>query len=184
MTAKIPLYQADAFADSPFTGNPAAVCITDTWLRDALMQNIAAENNLSETAFVVPEGMDYGLRWFTPVAEVDLCGHATLAAAYILFRFYIPAANEVRFHSQNSGILTVRREGDVLTLDFPADEIHPADPPAELLQAFASAPAEILKGNSDYLLVFSSQQEIEEAAPDMSVLLKVPARGIIITAST
>src|SRR5712692_3702249 len=117
---RIPLYQIDAFADGPFTGNPAAVCPLETWLPDAVMQAIASENNLSETAFFVPEGEGYRLRWFTPIAEVDLCGHATLASAYVIFRFLAPERRDMVFRTQQAGALTVARDGDFLALDFPS----------------------------------------------------------------
>src|SRR5205814_1067516 len=115
---QIPLYQIDAFADGPFTGNPAAVCPLEAWLPDAVMQSIAAENNLSETAFFVPEGDGYRLRWFTPAVEVDLCGHATLASAYVIFRWLQPGARTVVFQTQQAGPLAVARDGELLALDF------------------------------------------------------------------
>jgi PhzF family phenazine biosynthesis protein len=182
MKKSIPLYQVDAFADQLFRGNPAAVCITDEWLDDELMQNIAAENNLAETAFVIPTGNDYGLRWFTPETEVDLCGHATMAAGFILFHFYDIVSDIIHFHSKNSGILNVKRNGDFLTLDFPIDKIQTSETPQELIRAFNAKPVEAWKGKTDYMLVFSSQQEIESMNPDMNLLNKVPSRGIIITA--
>jgi PhzF family phenazine biosynthesis protein len=182
MNKKIPLYQVDAFTDKLFHGNPAAVCITDQWLDDSIMQNIAAENNLAETAFVIPNGNDYGLRWFTPETEVDLCGHATLAAGFVLFKFYFVAGESIHFHSKNSGILNVMRNGNFLTLDFPADDIYPVDPTPVLLKAFNVKPLETWKGKTDYMLVFASQEEIEMMKPDMNLLDKVPARGIIVTA--
>src|SRR5271169_4330131 len=114
---RIPLYQIDAFADGPFTGNPAAVCPLDAWLPDAVMQAIAAENNLSETAFFVSEGEGWRLRWFTPTTEVDLCGHATLAAAYVIFRFLEPDRDRVVFRTGKAGDLTVARAGELLALD-------------------------------------------------------------------
>src|ERR1041384_1299263 len=117
---RVPLYQIDAFANGPFTGNPAAVCPLEEWLPDNVMQAIAAENNLSETAFFMPEGDGYRLRWFTPTTEVDLCGHATLASAFVVFRWLMPQRNEVRFQTQHAGALTVSRQGDLLALDFPA----------------------------------------------------------------
>src|SRR6202140_2690989 len=116
----IPLYQIDAFADGPFTGNPAAVCPLDAWLPDHVMQAIAAENNLSETAFFVPEGEGFALRWFTPATEVDLCGHATLAAVEIVFRFIDPDRRSVAFRTLQAGVLTVTRDGEDLVMDFPA----------------------------------------------------------------
>ncbi len=146
------------------------------------MQNIAAENNLAETAFVIPKGTDYGLRWFTPETEVDLCGHATLAAGYVLFHFYDVAGDSIKFHSKNSGVLQVIRKGELLTLDFPADHILPCEIPEMLDKACATKPVETWKGKTDYMLVFSSQQEIESFVPDMNLLGQVPARGIIITA--
>src|SRR5919202_376429 len=125
----ISLYQIDAFAEGPFTGNPAAVCPLDTWLPAELMQAIAAENNLSETAFFVPEGDFYRLRWFTPSVEVDLCGHATLASAFVVFRYLTPGRDSVAFQTEKAGKLTVGREGDALVLDFPS---RPALPCAML----------------------------------------------------
>ena len=116
---QIPLYQIDAFADGPFTGNPAAVCPLDDWLADDLMQAIAAENNLSETAFFVRDGDAWHLRWFTPTVEVDLCGHATLASAFVIFRFLAPDRDRVVFRTDKADDLTVSRAGELLALDFP-----------------------------------------------------------------
>src|SRR6202521_3496594 len=120
LAMRIPLYQIDAFAERPFTGNPAAVCPLDAWLPEEVMQAIAAENNLSETAFFVPEGEGYRLRWFTPTTEVDLCGHATLASGFVVFRWLMPGGSRVTFQTQQAGPLTVARDGDLLALDFPA----------------------------------------------------------------
>src|SRR3954447_6375430 len=117
---RVPLYQIDAFADGPFTGNPAAVCPLATWLPAETMQAIAAENNLSETAFFVAEGNGYRLRWFTPSVEVDLCGHATLASGFVVFRSLTPERDRVIFHTEKAGTLTVGRDGDALVLDFPS----------------------------------------------------------------
>src|SRR6266851_1843247 len=117
---QIRLYQIDAFADGPFTGNPAAVCPLQSWLPDDVMQAIAAENNLSETAFFVPEGEGYRLRWFTPTTEVDLCGHATLASAFVVFRWLRPERRSITFQTKEAGPLTVARDGDLLALDFPS----------------------------------------------------------------
>ena len=138
---RLPLYQIDAFAEGPFTGNPAAVCPLEEWLPDDVMQAIAAENNLSETAFFVPEGGGYRLRWFTPTTEVDLCGHATLASAFVVFRWLSPQRNEVTFQTQQAGPLTVARDGDLLALDFPAGRPPPARrPPASLPRSGARRP--------------------------------------------
>src|SRR2546423_4009662 len=122
---RIPLYQVDAFAEGPFTGNPAAVCPLDASLPDDVMQAIAAENNLSETAFFVPEGEGYRLRWFTPTTEVDLCGHATLAAGFVVFGWLRPGRGSVTFQTQQAGKLTVARDGEPLALNFP---VRPAEP--------------------------------------------------------
>src|SRR5580658_5821204 len=134
MPISIPLWQVDAFATStkrPFSGNPAAVCPLDSWLPDTLMQAIAAENNLSETAFFVPEGEGWRLRWFTPTTEVDLCGHATLAAAYVVFNLLAPDRQRVVFRTEKAGDLAVSRDGELLALDFPARPPAPcAAPPA------------------------------------------------------
>src|SRR5258708_38194056 len=141
---RIPLYQVDAFADRPFTGNPAAVCPLEAWLPDEVMQAIAAENNLSETAFFVAEGTGYQLRWFTPVAEVDLCGHATLASAHVIFRFLRPELREIAFETQQAGTLTVTRDGDLLALVFPSRPPSPCAAPAGLTAALGGAPAAVL----------------------------------------
>src|SRR2546423_12231917 len=126
---RIPLYQVDAFAEGPFTGNPAAVCPLDASLPDDVMQAIAAENNLSKTAFFVPEGGGYRLRWFTPSTEVDLCGHATLASAFVLFRWLSPQRNEVTFQTQQAGPLTGARGGDLFALGFSAPPPPPPPTP-------------------------------------------------------
>ena len=149
---RLPLYQVDAFADAPFTGNPAAVVPLETWLDDALMQAIALENNLSETAFFVPEGDAFRIRWFTPAAEVNLCGHATLATAWVLFNELGLADNTVRFLS-HSGELRVSREEDLLTLDFPAQPPVPVARSPELVRGLGKAPAELLAAE-DYLAVY------------------------------
>ena len=179
---KIKLYQIDAFTDKVFHGNPAAVCVLDEWLEDRKMQQIAAENNLAETAFVVPNGSDYEIRWFTPTVEVDLCGHATLASGYVLFHYYNHPTNTIKFQSRNSGLLTVDRAGEELTLDFPADVYQLAEAPQALIQALGVSPAETYKGKTDYMLLFRSQKEVEALAPDFRVLASVEARGIIVTA--
>ncbi|GAB3537276.1 PhzF family phenazine biosynthesis protein [Pontibacter brevis] len=180
--SKIKMYQVDAFTDKVFHGNPAAVCVLHEWLEDKTMQQIAAENNLAETAFVVPQGSDYALRWFTPTVEVDLCGHATLAAAYVLFHFYDHPSGTINFHSRRSGLLTVDREGEELTLDFPADVYQQVEAPQALASALGNAPAEAYKGKTDYLLLYQTQKEIENLKPDLRELASVEARGVIVTA--
>jgi len=177
---KIPIYQIDAFAKRPFEGNPAAVCPLPAWLPDRLMQSIAAENNLSETAFLAAEGDDYAIRWFTPVEEVALCGHATLASAFVLFECLGFAGERIRFTSK-SGALSVSTEGDQLVLDFPTRPPRPCDIPDVLVEAFGVVPAECLK-HDDYLLIFDDQEDVVQAAPRMDLLARLDCRGIIISA--
>ena len=174
-------YQVDAFTSEVFQGNPAGVCPLESWLPDGLMQNIAMENNLAETAFYVPTGDRFGIRWFTPAVEVDLCGHATLAAAYVIFRYDRYPGNEIALDSR-SGILRVRRDGDLLTLDFPVDTLRPAAEPAGLSEALGARPREIFRGKTDCLAVFGTQAEIEAMRPDFGKLGRVEARGVIVTA--
>ncbi len=177
----IMLYQVDAFTDVLFRGNPAAVCPLVAWPDDALLQNIAEENNLSETAFYVPEGDLFKIRWFTPICEVDLCGHATLATAHVLFTHVGFKGNEIRFMSR-SGILNVRREDEDLVLDFPVDVPRAVSPPAALEQALGMPPLEVLRGKDDFLAVYRSQVDVETLKPDFGLVEKIPCRGIIATA--
>lgn len=182
MAEKIKLYQVDAFADKVFTGNPAAVCVLENWLPDDILQSIGAENNLSETAFVVKKADQYEIRWFTPTIEVALCGHATLAAAHVLFNYYKHPDNEIRFLSRHSGNLSVAKNGALLTLDFPSDQIKKAVAPEEILGAFTTKPLEVYQGKTDYLLLFPSQNDVVKSDPDIALLNKSKARGVIITA--
>ena len=177
---EIPLYQIDAFAERPFIGNPAAVCPLPAWLPDTTLQALAAENNLSETAFLVPEGSDYRIRWFTPTVEVDLCGHATLAAAHVLFRHYALAGRRVSFHSR-SGPLHVTRHETLLTLDFPAQPPVARDIPETALQAFSCPPIACYE-HTDLLLVFPGEADVAAANPDLQTLSRLAGRGVIITA--
>jgi len=177
----IPLYQIDAFAESLFTGNPAAVCPLEGWLPDELMQKIAAENNLAETAFFAKEGAGYRIRWFTPAVEVDLCGHATLATAYVAFAFEGHQGDVIEFASR-SGMLRVRKEGDRLILDFPADRPRRVTSPEGLDQALGQPPIEAWQGRSDYLLVYEQEADVARMAPDFQKLGAVEARGIIVSA--
>ena len=179
---RIPLYQVDAFASRAFEGNPAAVCPLRSWLPDMLMQSIAAENNLSETAFFVPEGDGYAIRWFTPEAEVELCGHATLASAFVVFNELGFDGDTVVFDSR-SGPLPVTKDGDRFTLDFPAQPPEACDTPAEVEAAFVGIrPVECLR-SADLLVVFESADQVRSANPDVGLLDRIPARGIIITAA-
>jgi len=176
----LPLFQVDAFADRPLTGNPAAVCPLETWLDEALMQAVARENNLSETAFYVAEGDGFRIRWFTPAAEVELCGHATLAAAFVVFTFDHPELERVTFDSL-SGKLTVLKEGDRLVLDFPALKAEPCPAPEALVRGLGQRPRAVLKA-MDYMAVFDREEEILSMAPDMSLLKTLDLRGVIVTA--
>jgi PhzF family phenazine biosynthesis protein len=172
---RVPIYQVDAFADRPFAGNPAAVCPLDDWLPDAVMQAIAAENNLSETAFVVPQGEGYGLRWFTPALEVDLCGHATLATAHMLFDRLDPDRDAVSFETR-SGRLTVTRHGDRLEMDFPAlpvqAEVSVDDATLAGLGARPVAAWTVRRthGAPFRLALFASQADVAALAPDFGAM--------------
>lgn len=178
----IPIYQVDAFTDQLFGGNPAAVCPLKEWLPEATMQQLAAENNLAETAFFIPKGDDYSLRWFTPELEIDLCGHATLATAHVIFTQLGEKRDTIHFYTEKAGILSVGRKGDLYTLDFPSRVPEPAVLPEGLLAALGcSEPKEVLKSR-DYLLVFENEAEIAVMKPDFSALAKIPIMGIIISA--
>lgn len=180
---KLTLYQIDAFAENLFSGNPAAVCILDTWLEDSTMQHIAMENNLAETAFLVKNPDYYEIRWFTPEIEVDLCGHATLASAYVLFRFIEVDATHLEFYSPRSGTLKVEKGDDgYLIMDFPSDETAFVDNIDAISKAIGNAPTKTIKGKTDYLLIYGSQQEIEQISPDFHLLDQLDCRGVIVSA--
>lgn len=176
------LYHIDAFATKPFEGNPAAICPLDAWLPDELMQAIAAENNLSETAFFVPTETGYHVRWFTPLHEVNLCGHATLASAYVIFNFLGYQEDEIAFQSR-SGILTVARKADWLELDFPTKVPMECSTPEQILKAFAITPNECLMAD-DYIVVFESEEQVAKANPDIALLSQLDLRGVAITAKS
>ena len=179
---ELSLYQIDAFASKPFEGNPAAVCPLDEWLPDKIMQSIAQENNLSETAFFIPTGKGFHIRWFTPTSEVDLCGHATLASAYVLFNILGHKNDKIEFNSK-SGMLTVTKNNEWLVLNFPAQPPAICDIPKEIAKAFDTAPIECLK-SEDYIVVFEREIDIESAKPDLEQLKKLDLRGVIITAKS
>lgn len=176
----IPLWHVDAFAGKIFTGNPAGVRLLDRWLAASFMLSIAAENDLPETAFVVQAGEGFELRWFTPSVEVDLCGHATLAAAHVLFHHRSWQASSITFSSQ-SGPLVVEKKGEVLVLDFPARPPLPCEPVATLLKGLGAKPLEVL-GARDYLAVFATEEEVRRLAPDMALLARIDRMGVIATA--
>ena len=173
-------YQVDAFASKVFEGNPAAVCPLDAWLEDSMLQSIAAENNLSETAFLVPAERGYHLRWFTPLAEVKLCGHATLATAYVLFDLHGHEEDEIRFETL-SGELLARRDGERFVLDFPACPPAPCQTPAALLEGLGKVPVEVLAAD-DYVAVYENEDDIRALAPDLAKLATLDRRGVCVTA--
>jgi PhzF family phenazine biosynthesis protein len=178
---RIPMYQVDAFAGHVFSGNPAAICPLENWLPDSQMQAIAGENNLAETAFFVRNGAGYKLRWFTPLVEVELCGHATLASAFVILNDLTPGEPSVSFDTK-SGVLTVTREGDLYSLDFPSrppeacDNVYPG-----LVPALGGKPVTVLSAR-DYLVVYGSEDELRALRPDMSALMKVDRFAVIATA--
>lgn len=177
------IYQIDAFTDQVFGGNPAAVCILESWLDSDVMQKIAQENNLAETAFAVKNTTGYELRWFTPEIEVDLCGHATLATAYVLFNYYNFPENTIKFHSPRSGELVVEKsQGGLLTLDFPTDETVAIRNIPEMDNAIGLTPIKTIKGKTDYLLIYNSQAEIEAITPNFHLLDQLDCRGVIVAA--
>lgn len=178
---KLPIFQVDAFAEALFQGNPAAVVPLTEWLSDATMQSIALENNLSETAFFVPTQAGFEIRWFTPKSEVDLCGHATLASAHVIFNEAAYPRDTISFGSR-SGELTVTKKGDLLELNFPADAIRPIAEPTALTKALGKKPKDCYLGKTDYLMVYETQEDIEQLKPDFGVLAQTGARGIIATA--
>lgn len=182
--APIRILQVDAFADRPFSGNPAAVCFLDAGRDDAWMQAVAAEMNLSETAFLVPRDGGYELRWFTPAVEVDLCGHATLASAHALWTTGLLADHEAaRFHTR-SGLLVCTRHGDLIEMDFPATPVEEIAPTDELRHALGVEPGYVGESKFDKLLVVAAEEELRAIEPDMSSLRKIPARGVIVTSES
>ena len=176
---RIPLYQIDAFTNKLFHGNPAAVCPLEEWLDDAVLQAIAAENNLSETAFFVKKDKGFHLRWFTPKSEINLCGHATLASAFVIFQFLEKDLTSLEFSTQ-SGILRVERNDPVLTMDFPATPALSCPVPDALVQGLGLEPKEVLLSR-DYMAVYESEAEIRKIQPDMDRLLELNTPGVIIT---
>jgi PhzF family phenazine biosynthesis protein len=179
---KIPLFQIDAFTEKVFRGNPAAVCPLETWPSDVLMQSIAAENNVPETAFFVGGGGKFKLRWFTPVAEVDLCGHATLAAAWVVFHFMDKKLGKVSF-STKSGTLHVSKAGkDLLAMDFPARPAAPVDVPEGLAAALGAEPKEVLAAARDYMCVFEDEKQVRALRPDMARVRLLDRTAVIATA--
>ncbi len=179
---KIPLYQVDAFTSRVFSGNPAAVCFLEAWLEDATLQRIAAENNLSETAFLVRSGDGYELRWFTPALEVDLCGHATLASAFVLFEHRNWPGETIRFSTRKSGLLSVSRRDGLLEMDFPSRAARPTTAPPALYAGLGAAPLEVHSSAEDLLVVLEDENAVRSLKPDWVHLEEIDCRGIIVTA--
>jgi PhzF family phenazine biosynthesis protein len=178
---ELDLYQADAFSAQVFGGNPAAICPLTHWLSDSLMQQIAAENNLSETAFFVPSENGFELRWFTPECEVDLCGHATLATSHIIFKYLGYSASVITFQTR-SGELTVRQKNNsLLEMDFPASPGIRKEAPSILCEALQCQPLETLAA-ADWFVVLGNEQQVRDLKPDMSLLKKLDLRGVCVTA--
>jgi PhzF family phenazine biosynthesis protein len=184
---KLSLFQVDAFTDKVFSGNPAAICPLDRWLDDQTMLAIAAENNLSETAFCVREGAQYGLRWFTPKSEVQLCGHATLATGFVVFNILEPGTRSVQFRTC-SGPLSVEQDGDYLAMDLPLIPARPsATLPPDLVGGLSPTPRVVLESGHDatdrnYFVVYDSEDEVRTAKPDLPRLEKLHPAGVCITA--
>lgn len=179
---KIPYFEVDAFASKPFQGNPAGVCPLANWLPDATMQSIAAENNLSETAFFVPRGDDYELRWFSPATEIDLCGHATVASAFVLFSELGFRGDTIRFHTR-SGILSVARKDGILTLDFPSRPPTPCIVPESLIRGLGRKPVEVLKAR-DYFVIFAAEDDVRSLKPDFAALGTLDEKVIVTAPGT
>ncbi|MDD2358583.1 MAG: PhzF family phenazine biosynthesis protein [Thiovulaceae bacterium] len=179
---KLKIYQIDAFAKHIFEGNPAAVVPLEAWLDDDVMQKIAMENNLSETAFFVKEGAKFHIRWFTPTDEVDMCGHATLASAYVLFEI-LNFQDETILFSSKSGDLHVRKDEEMFVMDFPSQELLTCKLPDVWHEAFEVQPKECYK-SMDYLLVFENEEDLFHAKPDFEKLKNIDARGVIVTSKS
>ncbi|WP_115706978.1 PhzF family phenazine biosynthesis protein [Legionella sainthelensi] len=177
----LPIYQVDAFATNLFEGNPAAVCPLDSWLTDKEMQNIALENNLSETAFFIPEENGFYIRWFTPNEEVALCGHATLASAYVIFEKLGFKGEEIKFRCL-SGDLVVRKNGKGFVMDFPALPYHFIEYSEALSQLNLNKPRYVLKSKFDLMFVYDTTQEVKQADPNLNAVAQLDYRGLILTA--
>lgn len=167
-------YIVDAFTDKPFSGNPAAVCVMDNWPFEESMMKLAMENNLSETAFIVKEALGYHLRWFTPRTEVELCGHATLASAFVILNYYEPESQEVQFHTL-SGILTVNRKNSLYEMDFPTYELKEIPVTDDMEKAFGIRPVKAVLG-LDLVCVFESEEQVKSMQPDQTLLMRIEGR--------
>lgn len=179
---KLSIYQIDAFAEKPFEGNPAAVVPLEEWLSDEVMQAIAEENNLAETAYFVPADEGFHIRWFTPNKEVKLCGHATLASAFVLFELLGYSQEVITFYSLSGSLFVTKTDG-MLTLDFPSQKLEKSEVPDELVKGLGKTPLECYRCE-DYLAVFEGEEEIASIQPNHGYLDKLDLRGVIVTASS
>ena len=177
---RVKIFQVDAFTSKPFGGNPAAVVPLEAWLSDETMLQIAEENNLAETAFFVKNGDGYDLRWFTPTVEMDLCGHATIASAYVLFELMRFGEPTIKFHTK-SGVLRVTRDGDLFVLDFPSCPAVECDPPAGLVEALGAEPQRILKAR-DYLAIYAAEADVLALRPDFRAISELDVHAVIVSA--
>ena len=178
---KIPIYQVDAFTGEVFRGNPAAVCLLENWLPDDMMQKIGMENNLAETAFIVPNGNSFDIRWFTPKIEIDLCGHATLASAHVLFNHLDFNKDHIQFNTEKHGELFVRKNNDLLTLEFPSSPPKKITLTDTIIRALGKEPVEIMESR-DLMAVYESEEDILEFKPDFTALMQLDYLGVIVTA--
>ena len=181
MAQRIPIFHVDAFTGRVFAGNPAAVCPLQSWIDDATMQAIAAENNLSETAFFVTGKDHHELRWFTPTVEVDLCGHATLASAFVIFQFLDPKQQVAAFQSK-SGPLRVARSADMLVLDFPSRPPERTEAPIALVEGLGRTPREVWRARDNYMAVYDGEEDVRQLRPDMGRLRTIEGFGVMVTA--
>lgn len=180
---RLPIYEVNAFSSNIFGGNPAGVCPLQEWLPGELMQQVAMQNNLAETAFVVPENEDFHIRWFTPTVEVALCGHATLASAFVYFNFLGYTKPIVKFNSKSGWLTVSRQDNGTLMLDFPTDEFKEVpDPPAAIFAGLKVPACNVFKGRFDYLVELDSQKKVEDLEPDFRILSTISSRGVIATA--
>jgi PhzF family phenazine biosynthesis protein len=182
---RIPLFHVDAFTEQPFRGNPAGVCFLDSWLDEGQLRKVAAENNLSETAFLVPNKAGYELRWFSPSCEVRLCGHATLASAYVLLNLRQPQLGSVRFETRFHGILTVKKAGEFLAMDFPALFPHPCANPPDIWRdalALQSPPSEVVEADETYILVVDRPETVRNVRPNFALLRNLHPYVVAVTA--
>lgn len=182
MKKEIDIYQVDAFTDKQFSGNPAAVCILNEWPEDSLLQSIGAENNLAETAFIVQQNDYFEIRWFTPTVEVELCGHATLAAAYVLFNQMNYRKGEIVFETKEKLTLRVSKNGDLLILDFPVDEYSTCDMLPEIAKGIGKVPVETYKSRLFCLAVLAGEEEVSGICPDMNAIARLEGAGLIVSA--